>query len=244
MASDGVEAGIRLVWFLIQLVLLIIGLVMLPAVIAERKAARERQKKAMTAKASELGMRLSSKLPSHLLYVTEHLGELDVSGDDRYAFNVMDGEYGGHPMFLFDYHYRTKGEWFWAPSWRKPNYVCVALLDLETHFPELIIGPEGGGLFKMIAEAFGGGDIDFESHEFYEAFDVRSKDKKFAYDFCNAQMIEYLLANKGLSLEVDQTLLALGSKGMHKVKRLEFQLQKLAEIRKRMPNYLFEGAYG
>lgn len=244
MASDGVDIGIRGVWFLIQLVLLVIGLLILPAVIAERTAVREMQKKAMAAKASTLGMRLSDGLPSHLLYVVRHLDELDVSGRDRYAFNIMDGEYGGHPVLLFDYHYRTSGEWFWAPSWRKPNYVSVALVDLEKHFPELIIGPEGGGLFKMIAEAFGGGDIDFESHEFSEAFDVRSRDKKFAYDFCNAQMIEYLLANKGMSLEVDQTVLATGSKGMHKVNMIESRLQKLAEIRKRMPNYLFEGANG
>ena len=110
----------------------------------------------------------------------------------------MDGEYRGYPVLLFDYHYRTKGDWFWAPSWRKPNYVCVALVDLEKHFPELIIGPEGGGL----------------------------------------------LANKGLSIEVDQTVLALGSKGMHNVNRIESRLQKLAEIRERMPNYLFEGAHG
>jgi hypothetical protein len=244
MASDGLEVGIRGVWFLIQLMLLIIGLLILPGIIAERKVVRERQKKAMAAKASELGMRLSGGLPSHLLYVTRHLNELDVSGDNRYAFNIMDGEYSGHPVFVFDYHYRTKGDWFWAPSWRKPNYVCVALVDLEKHFPELIIGPEGGGLFDMIAEAFGGGDIDFESHEFSEAFDVRSKDKKFAYDFCNAQMIDYLLANKDLSLEVDQKVLAVGSKGMHNVNKIESRLQKLAEIRDRMPNYLFEGAHG
>jgi len=222
--------------------LLVIGLLILPVVIAERRAAREIQKKAMALKASKLGMRLSGELPSHLIYVGQHLDELDVSGKNRYAFNVMDGEYGGRPVLLFDYHYRTEGEWFWAPSWRKPNYVCVVLVDLEKQFPELIIGPEGGGLFSRIAEAFGGGDIDFESHEFSEAFDVRSKDKKFAYDFCNAQMIEYLLANKGLSLEVDQTVLALGAKGMHNVHKIESRLQSLAEIRNRMPNYLFEGA--
>ena len=34
MASDGVEAGIRGVWFLIQLMLLVIGLLILPGVIS------------------------------------------------------------------------------------------------------------------------------------------------------------------------------------------------------------------
>ena len=116
------------------------------------------------------------------------------------------------------------------------------MVDLEREFPELIIGPEGGGLFKRIAEAFGRGDIDFESHEFSEQFDVRSKDKKFAYDFCNARMIEYLLENRGMSLEVDRASLAMGYEDMHNVSRIKPRLATLVEIRSRMPNYLFEGA--
>ena len=43
-----------------------------------------------------IGLRLSNQLPSHLLYVARHLDKLDVSGDNRYAFNIMDGEYGVH----------------------------------------------------------------------------------------------------------------------------------------------------
>ena len=38
---------------------------------------------------------------------------------------------------------------------------------------------------------------------------MRSKDKKFAYDVCNAQMMEYLLANRDLSIEIEGPALAL-----------------------------------
>ena len=143
---------------------------------------------------------------------------------------------------MFDYHYATRGDWWWPPKWTTHNYVSIVLVDLEREFPELIIGPEGGGLFKKIAEIFGGGDIDFESHEFSEQFDVRSKNKKFAYDFCNARMIEYLLKYRGISLEVDKSSLAMGYKDMHDVSRIKSRLASLVEIRSRMPNYLFEGA--
>ena len=40
---------------------------------------------------------------------------------------------------------------------------------------------------------FGYQDIKFESAEFSKTFCVRSPDKKFAYDVCNAKMMEYLL---------------------------------------------------
>ena len=33
---------------------------------------------------------------------------------------------------------------------------------------------------------------------------VRSKDKKFAYDFCNAQMIDYLLDQPVIPIEVEK----------------------------------------
>jgi hypothetical protein len=143
---------------------------------------------------------------------------------------------------LFDYHYATSGVWWWAPSWKMHHYVSIVLLQLGRDFPELTIGPENGGLFRMIADAFGGGDIDFESHEFSEQFDVRSKDKKFAYDFCNAQMIKYLLGRHGTSLEVDKSTLAMGFKYMHDISRIEPRLKSLVEIRGLMPEYLFASA--
>jgi hypothetical protein len=38
---------------------------------------------------------------------------------------------------------------------------------------------------------------------------VRSPDKKFAYDVCHAQMMEYLLANRDLSIEIENEVIAL-----------------------------------
>ena len=94
-------------------------------------------------------------------------------------------------------------------------------------------------MFSKIAQAFGYDDIDFESAEFSRAFCVRSKDKKFAYDFCNAQMMEYLLANRDLSIEVEDRALALAFGKTLSAEEIESNLQRLAEIRARVPDYLF-----
>ena len=242
MSSD-VFDFIRAVEVCFKLCLLVVGLIALPFAIAAHRERRNKQATAMSAKARELGFEFSKSANSRLAGMVRHLDSLDVdNGRDRYALNVVEGSFDGHPVAVFDYHYATRGDWWWPPKWTTHNYVSIVLVDLEREFPELIIGPEGGGLFKMIAEAFGGGDIDFESHEFSERFDVRSKDKKFAYDFCNARMMEYLLGQRGISLEVDSSSLALGYKDMHDVGRIKTRLASLVEIRSRMPNYLFEGA--
>jgi hypothetical protein len=68
---------------------------------------------------------------------------------------------------------------------------------------------------------------------------VRSPDKKFAYDVCNAQMMEYLLANRDLSIEIENEVIALAFGARLAVEQFELNLQRLIEIRARLPEYLF-----
>ena len=98
------------------------------------------------------------------------------------------------------------------------------------------------GVFSKIAQAFGYDDIDFESHEFSRKFCVRSKDKKFAYDVCNARMIEYLLANDDLNIEIEGMALAIGFGDTLAPERIEPNLQRLVQLRGLMPYYLFAAA--
>jgi hypothetical protein len=103
--------------------------------------------------------------------------------------------------------------------------------------PELVIGKEG--LFSKVAQAFGYDDIDFESHEFSRKFCVRSGDKKFAYDVCNARMIEYLLSNTDLTIEIEGDALALSFGSRLAPEKIEPNLNRLITIRSLMPDYLF-----
>ena len=133
-------------------------------------------------------------------------------GTERYAFNILRGMYHEQALFVFDYHYQT------GSGKNKEEHNCTFL----------------------IAAAFGvGNEIKFESAEFSRKFCVRSPDKKFAYDVCNPQMIECLLANPGLQIEIQGPVLLLAFEPQLPVGQIELNLQRLIEIRSCLPDYLF-----
>jgi hypothetical protein len=157
-------------------------------------------------------------------------------GDNRYAVNLLSGTYRQNEILAFDYHYETYTH---DKNGRhtEHHWFSFFILMLPATFPELTIRREG--FFTKIAEVFGYGDINFESAEFSKAFNVRSPDKKFAYDVCNARMMEYLLANRDLSLEIENDALALAFTSRLSVEEIESNLQRLVEIRSHLPEYLF-----
>jgi hypothetical protein len=157
-------------------------------------------------------------------------------GEDRYARNVLSGIYEQNQVLAFDYHYATyhtdkNG------THKEDHWFSFFILTLPAVLPDLIIRREN--FFTKIAEVFGYQDINFESAEFSKAFNVRSPDKKFAYDVCNAKMMEYLLANRDLSIEIENNVLALAFTTRLSVEQIEANLQRLVEIRSRLPEYLF-----
>ena len=124
-------------------------------------------------------------------------------GESRYAFNILRGKYHEQSLFVFDYHYETGSD-----KSKVDHNLTVLMLVVKEVFPQMTIGPESFG--DKIATAFGvENDIKFESAEFSRAFCVRSADKKFAYDVCNAQMMEYLLANRDLHIEIQGPVILL-----------------------------------
>jgi hypothetical protein len=157
-------------------------------------------------------------------------------GDDRYATNVLSGNYRQNEILAFDYHYATyhtdkNG------THKDDHWFSFFILTMPAMFPDLTIRREN--FFTKVAEVFGYQDIKFESAEFSRAFCVRSPDKKFAYDVCNAKMMEYLLANRDLSIEIENEVIALAFNTRLAVEQFEFNLRRLVEIRSRLPEYLF-----
>jgi len=159
-------------------------------------------------------------------------------GDNRYAMNTIWGPFGGHDVMAFDYHYETHSTDSKGHRHTQHYAFSFFILTLPREFPELTIAREGW--FSKIAQFLGHDDIDFESQEFSSAFCVRSFDKKFAYDVCNARMMEYLLANRDLTIEIEHKALALGFDRRLSVEDCETNLKRLTEIRARMPDYLME----
>jgi len=223
----------------VKVFLYLIGLVVLPFVIWTHDKRVQKRRDSMRRHAENLRLQFS-ETPDRGLVNAYHFLNSMRNGIDRYALNVMRGAIEGRPIVVFDYHFKTDdGEWWWPPSRHKHLYHSFVVMELEKSFPELTIAAESSVIFSRLARALGRGDINFESHEFSRRYDVRSKDKKFAYDFCNAQMIEYLLDQPVIPIEIEQKSIAIGVSEFLRTDKIQWHLDHLLKIRKTMPDYLF-----
>lgn len=198
--------------------------------------AGKKRRDGMTLLADKLGLNFHHDRNYQLADRFSFLDKLR-QGSNQYAYNCMSGTYQGHELALFDFHYETYSNDSKGRRQTHHHHFSFFVLTLPKYFEELTIAKES--FFSKIAQAVGYDDIDFESHEFSKKFVVRSKNKKFAYDFCNARMIEYLLDHSNISIEVDQNQLAIGYNSCLKVDEIEAHLGRLIEIRALMPDYLF-----
>ena len=158
-------------------------------------------------------------------------------GRNRYAFNVLSGNCRQSEVLAFDYHYETPEPDPHSEDAKSHFFLTPVLLLVPAYFPELRITPENRA--SKIIEAFGGEDIQFESAEFSRVFRVRCRDKRLAYDICNPRVIEYLLDNRDLNLLARNCVIALVAETQLSSQQVESNLQRLMEIRNRLPEYLF-----
>ena len=160
-------------------------------------------------------------------------------GSNRHAYNILYGGYKDQYLQVLDYHYETHSTNSKGQRQTHHHHFSFFILTLEKSFPELKITKEG--FFSKIGQALGFDDIDFESHEFSKQFCVRSKNKKFAYDVCNARMIDYLLDNNDMSIEIENNALALTFNSCLKVEQIEHNMDRLIKVHQLIPEYLFKG---
>ena len=214
--------------------LIIVGFIVVFAVVAiVAYLSALKRREAMMAVATKLGLSFHPHKDRSLARRYRFLDKLR-KGSNRYAYNILTGRYQDHEVVLFDYHYQTG-----SGKDTHHHHFSFFILHFKAVFPELVIGPEG--FFSKIAQAVGFDDIDFESHEFSRKFCVRSRDKKFAYDVCNARMIEYLLSNPDLTIEIEDNALAISFNSRLAPERIEPNLNRLLTVRSLMPDYLFSG---
>lgn len=212
-------------------ILLLIGVV---AYLGHLQARKRRE--AFQAIALELGFSFRPEKDAGVASRFGFLEHMD-DGSRRYAFNILSGQLEGQQANIFDYHYETYSRDSKGRRRTHHHYFSIFTLALPASFPELFITREG--LFAKLGQMLGFDDIDFESVEFSKRYKVRSKDKKFAYDFCNAQMIDYLLRQEDLIIEVDGNILSLTFKGKLAIDRIRPNIDRILRIRFLMPNYLF-----
>ena len=187
----------------------------------------------------ELAQRLNLNFsPGEDYQIADQFGFLKklAQGDNRYAYNVLSGKHQNYDVLAFDYHYQVTTH-DKNGSHTTHYRFSVFLLQMPMAFPDLTIRHEN--FFIKVAEVFGYQDINFESAEFSKTFCVRCEDKKFAYDVCNAKMIEFLLANRDLSVEIENQVIALVFNSCLSFDQIELNLNRVTQIRSLMPDYLF-----
>lgn len=160
-------------------------------------------------------------------------------GKKRYAKDVIRGTWRNRPMIAFSYHYETESRDSEGNRNTTSHWLAVVALNVDRHrhFPELSVVPEN--VFRRIGSLFTNSDIDFESIEFSKRYEVRSDDKKFAYDVCHPRMIEYLLANPRTTFELEGQWIATVESKKLKLEQIEPHLDRLDTIVSLMPSYLF-----
>lgn len=153
-------------------------------------------------------------------------------GDNRYAENILRGTINGFPVVAFDHHYETRD----ADNDLHHFYDSVLIVTLPKGIKAVEVLPES--LATTLSQPLGMGDIDFESAAFSKAFCVRAQNKRVAYDVCNPQVMEYLLAHPQIRFRIKTDALFTISK-LLSAEEIETTLRHLLEIRSRLPEYLF-----
>ena len=153
-------------------------------------------------------------------------------GENRYAFNKLEGTYHDQKLFVFDYHYQTG-----SGKSQEDHYSTIFMLIEPEAFTKITIRPQDA--LGRIEGVFDSENIKFESAEFSRRYQVHCGDKKFAYVVCNPRMMEYLLENPGLAIEIQGPVISLAFTPQLPVSNIEFNLQRIAQIRALLPQYLF-----
>lgn len=180
----------------IPVLLVLIGAVIYGAVLANRKKRERIEGLARWAAQNGLSFAqaeqsaLDGRFPSYACLQ---------EGENRYAYNVTEGIWRGHPLCAFDYHFETYSTDSKGRRHTHHHYFSAVVLKSPCVLKPLFIRPES--FFDKVTEFFGFDDIDFESTEFSRSFYVKAKDKRWAYDVLHQRTMEFLLASPRYSIE-------------------------------------------
>jgi hypothetical protein len=217
----------------ILIIVVFVLLIVAGGIFSHRQAAKRRQALAETA--ARQGWTFAADNDSSL---SAHFGSLKCldQGSNRYAYNVMRGNYRQHPVYAFDYHYETYSTDSKGNTTTHHHQFSVTVLETDLPLKPLLIRPEG--VFDIIGEFFGFDDIDFESSEFSRAFHVSSSDRRWAFDVIHQTTMEFLLAAPRFTIEIAGARVVSYRDSCFDPPEFEAALGVAAGIVERLPNYL------
>jgi hypothetical protein len=153
---------------------------------------KKKRREALAAMARQLGLQYSADdtigclgFPFRLL----------TKGDGRGTENVMWGTWQGIPMTEFDYWYYEESTDSEGRASKSYYRFSCAVTEIGAACSPLTIDREN--LFTRLADHMGMPDIEFELEAFNKAFNVKSKDRKFANDMLDARMMQWQIDVNG-----------------------------------------------
>ena len=169
-------------------VLLIIGLIVI-SLYTESK-----RRNALSALAVKMGWTYCA---GDVIGIPQRYGLFDClnTGHSQRASNVMEGRFGDLDLRGFDYRYTTG-----SGKDETTHNLSAVIAQAKYPLKQIFIRPEHFG--DRVAGMLGFEDIDFEWDEFNRAFYVKAADKEFAYDVINQKMMEFLMDNRGWTIQI------------------------------------------
>lgn len=165
-------------------------------------------------------------------------GEPFERGNARFANHLMIGEDRGRTVAILELAWRysvTKR----AGAGFDGNAAAV-LIELPSPQPELRVRWETAA--SDLLDHLGVHDLQLESVQFNQTFNIRTRVERFAYDVLHPRMMEWLLANmpRDLSFRIDGPMLVVWRDGgMHGNEDAERLLAFAHGLRDRIPDFVW-----
>jgi hypothetical protein len=116
-------------------------------------------------------------------------------GDGRGIENVMSGAWQELPVKEADYWYYDESTDGKGNRTRTYHRFSVVIAELQCFLPQVSVTKEN--LMTRLADHLGFQDINFESEQFNREFQIKSRDREFAFKLIDARMIQWFLSTDG-----------------------------------------------
>jgi hypothetical protein len=165
-----------------------------------------------------------------------------VQGENRYAYNVMEGQNGNRSIRAFDYHYETHSTN--SKGGRTTTHYYFSAVIIETGLPLKPLYVREESFFDKVGEFLGFEAVHFELQAFNDTFHVTAEDKKWAFDVFNQATMEFLLGAPHFSLEMKGTRLIAFRSSTFGPKSFDAALDVMSGVLDRLPPYLLRELKG
>lgn len=211
------------------LVFFVIAVLVILAIVAAILMDQKRRKMWQDV-AARLGLRYSRHDPHGLPSRYSKLALFN-TGHSKKASNLIEGVHDGRYLMIFDYRYKTG-----SGKNQTTHNLSALCLSIELGCPYMIIRAES--FFDKFTSFFGFDDIDFEYEEFNKKFHVQSDNKKFAYDICHSQTMDFLMNHQQLSWEIIEDRMFVYGLGTFDEAEIDYCVAASHGFLNLIPNYM------